>query len=114
MPTKRNPLKLNTLQRKTLAILQELAALPEFSRRDEADGRITLVALPQPHGDHFHLGDKGVMASNATGLWNQAVWTALSRKGLVAAGFPSVMTLTADGLAYDTGIRDKIILSADH
>ena len=114
MPPKRNPLKLNGLQRKTLAILQEVAGLSEFSRPDEAGGGITFLGLPQPHGDHFHIGDKGVMASNATGLQNQAVWTALSRKGLVAPGFPMVMALTGAGVAYDTGIREKIILSADH
>lgn len=114
MPPKRNPLKLNALQLKTLAILQELAALPDCGRADEATGGTVLGYLPQPHGDHIHLGDNGVMASNATGLRNPAVWGALARKGLVGPESPNVLMLTAHGLTYETGLRDKIIMRPDH
>ncbi len=114
MPPKRNPLKLNGLQLRTLAILQELAALPDCGRPDEAGGGTVLAYLPQPHGDHFHLGENGVMASNATGVRNPSVWRALARKGLVGADFPGVLMLTAQGLAYETAVRDRIIMRPDH
>ncbi|MCH8110925.1 MAG: hypothetical protein IH905_03050 [Proteobacteria bacterium] len=114
MPPKRNPLKLNALQLKTLAILQELAGLPDCGRPDEAGGGTVLAYLPQPHGDHYHLGENGVSASNATGLRNPSVWGALARKGLVGADFADVLMLTAQGLAYDTGVRDKIVMRPDH
>ena len=114
MPSKRNPLKLNALQLKTLAILQELAALPDCGRPHEATGGTLLGYLPQPHGDHFHLGENGVLASNATGLRNPSVWGALARKGLVGPEFPGALVLTTQGVAYDTGVRDKIIMRPDH
>ena len=114
MPPKRNPLKLNALQLKTLAVLQELAALPDCGRPDEASGATVLAYLPQPHGDHYHLGENGVSASNATGLRKPAVWRALARKGLVGADFSDVLTLTAQGLTYETGVRDRIIMRPGH
>ncbi len=114
MPPKRNPLKLNALQLKTLAILQELAELPDCGRPDAASGGTVLAYLPQPHGDHFHLGENGVLASNATGLRNPAVWRALARKGLVGPDIPDALMVTAQGLAYETGVRDKVIMRPDH
>ena len=75
MPPKRNPLGLNALQLKTLALLQELAHLPAYSRPAEESGII--VRPPDPHGDHFHLGDAVVATRDASGLRNPAVWVAL-------------------------------------
>ena len=114
MPPRRNPLKLNALQLKTLAILQELATLPDCGRPHEPTGGTLLGYLPQAHGDHFHLGENGVMASNATGLRNPAVWTALARKGLVGTDFPNFLVVTTQGLEYETGVKDKIVIRADH
>ena len=55
------------------------------------------------------------MSSNATGLHNPSVYLALARKGLVApAGGIETPTLTAEGLTYDTGLRDIILMGADH
>ena len=82
MPAKRNPLNLNPLQLKTLTLLQALAACPTPSRA-KMRGRRRADQLPDPHGDHFHLGDAVVAARDATGLRNPAVWAALERKGLV-------------------------------
>ena len=114
MPARRNPLKLNPLQLKTLTLLQELARHPETSSRDEETGEVLLAALPRPHGDHFHVGPKVVMAKDATGLSNAAVWTALERKGLARGSFPYAIRLTAEGLAYETGMRDTILHGSDH
>ncbi len=114
-PARRNPLKLNKLQLKTLAILQELAADPAITRRDEASRGIQITAIPAPHGDHFHVGSKVVLARDATGLANQGVWLALIRKGLASAGaFPSTIVLTPAGLGYETGVAEQILHGSDH
>jgi len=113
MPPKRNPLGLNPLQLKTLTLLQALAALP-YAKPGEAEGSVLLTSLPDPHGDHFHLGDAVVAARDATGLRNQAVWTALERKGLVKTQFPQSATLLAAGRDYDTGLADAILHRATH
>ncbi len=44
------------------------------------DGDVAITQFPHAHGDHFHLGDATVRASDATGLENQAVWNALAAK----------------------------------
>ncbi|MBI5163571.1 MAG: hypothetical protein HY985_06685 [Magnetospirillum sp.] len=113
MPPKINPLKLNPLQAKTLVLFQELARAPETSTRLDG-GEVLLSSLPHPHGDHFHLGRRVVMSKDATGLSNQAVWVALERKGLIRSSFPMALTVTAAGLAYDTGIADSILHGSDH
>ncbi len=107
MPPKTNPLKLNPLQLKTLTLLQAMA---EVAGETMPDGRVRLHQLPSPHGNHFHIGSAVVSAADATGLHNEAVWMALNRKGLVDPG----MTVTPAGLAYDTGLRDRILHRADH
>ncbi len=114
MPPKRNPLKLNKLQLKTLTLLQTLAALPDVAASEPETGNTLLRWLPDPHGNHFHIGDAVVMASDATGLSNPAVWLALARKGLAAPGYPSHMAVTPAGLAYETGLGDSILHRADH
>jgi len=108
-------MQLNTLQLKTLAILQELAVLNDWSRRDEASGEATILGVPHPHGDHFHVGSKVVMSRDASGLANEGVWKALERKGLAkAAVFPRQLTLTAAGLGYDTSSIGTILHGGDH
>ncbi|HUC09085.1 MAG TPA: hypothetical protein VL985_01520 [Stellaceae bacterium] len=113
MAPKRNPLSLNPLQLRTLTLLQQLARLPDYSKPGEDQGTIVLTRLPQPHGDHFHVGDAVVASRDATGLRNPAVWAALERKGLVRSTPPTV-TLTALGIEYDTGLRETILHMADH
>ena len=114
MPPKRNPLNLNALQLKTLALFQALARLPGHARPAGADGSILVSDLPRPHGDHFHLGDAVVASRDATGLANQAAWVALERKGLIKSQFPWAAVLTEVGLGYDTGLADAILRRADH
>ncbi len=114
MPPKQNPLKLNTLQLKTLTLLQTIAALPDAATTDQASGNAVIRWLPEPHGNHFHIGDAVVMSRDATGLHNPAVWVALARKGLVVEGYPAHMAVTPDGLAYDTGLGEAIQHHADH
>ncbi len=114
MAPKQNPLGLNSLQLKTLTLMQELARYPESSTKDPNTGDVLLTLLPDPHGNHFHIGRKVAMARDATGLRNPAVWAALARKGLAHSGFPVAITLTQEGLAYNTGLRDKILYGADH
>jgi hypothetical protein len=112
MPPRANPKALNKLQLKTLALLQAVARETDMAEAD-GDG-VRIRSLPQPHGDHFHLGDAVVRAADATGLRNPAVWHALDRKGLVEAEFPTRLRLTADGLGYDTGSAGSILHRADH
>jgi hypothetical protein len=111
---KPNPLKLNPLQLRTLTLLQEMAKYPELSTRNEESGEVFISNIPEPHGNHFHVGRRVVMASDATGLGNQAVWVALERKGLAKATFPFAITLTPSGLSYDTGLADVILHGSDH
>jgi len=113
MPPKVNPLKLNPLQAKTLVLFQELARHPETSQTTES-GEVVLTSLPRPHGNHFHVGSKVVMSKDASGLENQAAWVALERKGLIRGSFPFAVTLTTDGLDYDTGIANQILHGSDH
>ena len=44
---------------------------------------------------------------------NPAVWAALARKGLTRTG-PMGITLTVDGLNYDTGLSDRLVAASDH
>ena len=76
--------------------------------RNEA-GEASISQFPQAHGDHFHLGDAVVAGKDATGLYNEAVWNALARKGLARSDYPRQIVLTAEGLGYDTGLADEIL-----
>jgi hypothetical protein len=109
VPTKRNPLQLNALQLKTLTLLQELASLPAYAGPAEEPGDVAIAGVPQPHGDHFHLGDAVVASRDATGLHNPAVWAALERKGLVRSLVRGGAALTPLGLGYATGLRAAIL-----
>ncbi len=113
MADRRNPRKLNALQLRTLALLQELARHPETST-PQADGSVTITMLPQPHGNHVHVGHRVASVKNASGLWNEKVWNALARKGMAEGMYPVAITLTAEGLAYDTGAAAGILIGSDH
>ncbi|MGD9537188.1 MAG: hypothetical protein AB7P52_06475 [Alphaproteobacteria bacterium] len=110
----KNPLKLNGLQLKTLAILQALAEAGGAAA-DEASGETVLDHLPHPHGDHFHIGHHVVAARDASGLGNRSVWLALERKGLARIlAFPRAIALTKTGRDYDTGLAPAILHGHDH
>jgi len=113
MPPKANPAKLNPLQLRTLTLLQAIARLPDAAK-PTPEGDMAILAFPHAHGDHFHLGDAVVAASDATGLENQNVWNALTRKGLVKAEWPHQIALTPAGIAYDTGIADQVLRQGGH
>jgi ribosomal protein S19E (S16A) len=112
MPRSVNPLKLNPLQLKTLAILQALAKEPAFADPPDAEGTVRIRALPHAHGDHFHIGSAVVLAADATGLANPHVYNVLARKGLILAGPAGEPVLTPEGLAYATGIAHQIFHEA--
>lgn len=114
MPPKANPLKLNSLQLRTLAILQEVARDPAHALPPDAAGNIAITNLPHAHGDHIHVGRFVVAGRDASGLGNEAVWLALNRKGLARAAFPQVIALTPAGLAYETGVRDEVLRGSGH
>lgn len=111
--SKPNPAKLNPLQLRTLTLLQAIARVPGASTQTP-DGDTAITQFPHAHGDHFHLGDATVRASDATGLENQNVWNALARKGLVRCEWPHQIALTSEGVAYDTGIADQILHMDSH
>jgi hypothetical protein len=114
MPSKKNPLNLNALQLKTLTLFQELARLPNHGRPAPEPGAVLVSNLPHPHGDHFHVGDAVVATRDATGLANEAAWTALERKGLLKSNFPLAATLTPEGLAYNTGLAGTLLHRGHH
>ena len=114
MPAKRNPLNLNPLQLKTLTLLQELGRIAGKPAAEDEAGGLAITELPDPHGDHFHLGEAVVAARDATGLRNPAVWTVLQRKGLIRPKLPEAVILTALGQEYETGMRETILHIAGH
>ena len=114
MTPKKNPLKLNKLQLRTIALAQMIAANPNLSRRDEKSGEVILLHLPQPHGDHVHIGEFVVSAREASGFSNASVWVVLERKGLLRRNDPISATLTPDGLTYETGLADRFLTPSDH
>lgn len=114
MPPKRNPLKLNKLQLRTLTLVQVLAKDERAAETDPETGEITINHIPHAHGNHVHIGAFSVSAKDASGLTNPAVWTALSRKGLVRTGIGSAITLTLQGLGYDTGLSEQFVTESDH
>ena len=113
MPPKTNPLRLNPLQLKTLAVLQEIARHPQLAMA-EPEGDIAIQSLPHAHGDHFHIGSALVFARDASGLRNEAVWTALARKGLVRFDPSKPPAITKAGQDYDTGVAAEVLHRADH
>jgi hypothetical protein len=114
MPPRNNPLKLNPLQLRTLTLLQAIARIPDAASAGPGDGEATIQYLPEAHGDHFHLGDAVVSGKDATGLYNENVWHALERKGTARADWPRTITLTREGLAYETGMADEILKKGSH
>ncbi|MBB4287295.1 hypothetical protein [Roseospira goensis] len=114
MPPKANPLKLNKLQLKTLTLLQALAEDPATATTDPETGMVQIGRLPHPHGDHFHIGRYVVMKADASGLDNTGVWMALMRKGLAQPSPSGQVSVTPEGLAYETGLRDAILHGTDH
>jgi hypothetical protein len=114
MPPKKNPLGLNALQLRTLALAQVVAAEPGLSQKDPATGAVTLLQVPHPHGDHVHVGRFTVSARDASGFANPAVWVALARKGLARIDGTGALVITAEGLAYDTGLGERFAQATDH
>ncbi len=114
MAPKQNPLKLNALQLRTLTLLQALARVTGAVRSGPQPGEVTVMRFPQPHGDHFHVGEAVVAARDASGLYNEAVWNALTRKGLARSDWPHSITLTQAALEYDTGLADEILRAPPH
>jgi hypothetical protein len=100
----KDKIRLNPLQTKTLALMQELARHRETSMLDEKTGEVVVTHMPHPHGDHVHVGDYVVSTKDVSGFSNEAVWVALERKGLARSHFPVAITLTRAGLEYDTGL----------
>jgi hypothetical protein len=113
MPPKINPAKLNPLQLRTLTLLQAIVRIPGAASQ-MPNGDISITQFPNAHGDHFHLGDATVSGRDATGLENQAVWNALTRKGMVRSEWPHRIALTPEGLNYDTGLADQILHRSSH
>ena len=114
MATRRNPLKLNKLQRKSLAVLQMIAAQEESSRPGPREGEVSIERLPTPHGDHLHLGPYVLQGRETAGLMNPAVWSALLRKGLVREFGEDGLAVTPAGLDYDTDYELDTLRPSDH
>ena len=114
MAPKQNPLKLNPLQLRTLVLLQAMTRVQGGAVAGPGPGEATIQHFPPAHGDHFHLGDAVVRGSDATGLFNEKVWNALTRKGVARGDWPHSITLTSEGLNYDTGVADEILHRSNH
>lgn len=114
MIKRKNPLKLNKLQARTLVLAQILAREPDSGFVDEMTGDVTLVRRPHAHGDHVHIGPYVVSAKDASGFNNPAVWVALARKGLSRPPDAGALIVTKAGLSYDTGLGDAFTALSDH
>jgi hypothetical protein len=106
-------IKLNNLQKKTLALFQELAKSPETSEKIEESGEVSIAYIPKLHGNHAHIGQFVISANDASGFKNEMVWKTLERKGLARSEFPYRITLTVFGLEFDTGFKNEFEQS-DH
>lgn len=113
MPPKTNPLKLNKLQLRTLALLQVLAKEESIAHAQAESGAVYITQLPHAHGDHVHVGPFTVSSRDASGFANPSVWAALARKGLARRDAVTAV-LTAEGVAYDTGLGDRLVAPSDH
>ena len=107
-------IKLNPLQSKTLFLLQILAREDDSSAPVEGTEDIRITRLPHAHGNHMHVGEFVVTSKDASGFTNKSVWTALARKGLVRDSWEQEIVLTPEGLAYSTGLENKITATSDH
>lgn len=107
-----NPLKLNKLQLKTLVLAQVLIREGGQGDEDPETGDVTLMTVPHAHGDHVHVGPYTVSTRDISGFTNPSVWVALMRKGLARGGPP--ITLTKEGVAYNTGLDSKFAQVSDH
>lgn len=110
----KKPAKLNALQGKTLALLQQLAKHPDSSAVIDGSADIKITRLPHAHGDHMHVGDFVVAARDASGLNNPSVWMALVRKGMVREGWKAEIVITEAGLAHITGLENRFMSASDH
>ncbi len=107
-------MKLNPLQTRTLALLQELANDPDVAA-PTGTGGIAIAHMPHAHGDHVHVGRASVSARDASGLGNKAVWQVLERKGMIeVVEFPHRLILTAAGQKYETGLAERLAGPSDH
>ncbi len=111
MATKK--IKLNALQSRTLALFQELAKSDETSSPVEGTDDVSIMFLPEPHGNHVHIGRFVVSAKDASGFNNEIVWKVLERKGLAKSEFPFQLILTKAGIEFDTGLEAEFEVS-DH
>jgi len=107
-------IKLNPLQSKTLVLLQVLASDPDSSMKLDDTDDVKITRLPHAHGNHMHVGSYTVTSKDASGLFNEAVWIALVRKGLVRENWKDEMVITAEGLAFSTGLEEKFMSASDH
>ena len=106
-------IKLNSLQNKTLALFQELANSSQHSTVNPDTNEVNVAYLPQPHGNHFHVGRFTVSSKDASGFTNETIWNALEKKGLAKSDFPVSITLTIAGLEFKTGLEEHFEVS-DH
>jgi hypothetical protein len=114
MAPKKNPLKLNTLQLKTLALLQQMARSPNHAQPGDEAGSVMVGNFPHAHGNHFHIGDAVVMSRDASGLANANVFAILERKGLIRSLHPMGAVLTPEALSYETGLAEQVLHRSDH
>ena len=104
MPPKNNPAKLNPLQLRTLTLLQAIARIPGAAN-PTAEWRYRHHPISPCPWRSFPSGRcDGCRGRDATGLENQAVWNALTRKGMIRSEWPHQIALTPEGRDYETGL----------
>src|SRR3546814_614236 len=110
---KKNPLKLNALKLRTLPILQQMARHPHPAQPGGEECVVLVTNCPTAHGNHVHVGDAVGLARDAGGRGNPNGLASLGRKGLLRSRHPMGALLTAEALAYDTGLADQVLHRPD-
>tara|TARA_A100001037_G_scaffold209650_1_gene187864 strand:+ start:3721 stop:4002 length:282 start_codon:yes stop_codon:yes gene_type:complete len=87
-----------------------LALFRETSSENIETSEIMISNLAKPRGSQFYCEDSIVLTKNLIGLTNESVWKALERKGLARSFFPLGITLTTNGMNYDTGLSKLILI----
>ena len=113
MPPRNNPLKLNSLQLRTLTCCRRWRAF-------RAPQRMPAMAKSPSRSFRRHMAITFISATRWSRARmrpdsiNEAVWNALARKGLARSDYPRQIVLTAEGLGYNTGEAREILRGSGH
>lgn len=102
--TEINPYGLDDRTVRALALLQALTETNPDALVDPVTGDVTIKEFPTASSGRTSVGAFHPSAEDVTAMTSLSVWESLDRAGLARSFHPSLITLTAAGLAYPTGL----------